>query len=190
MKKILFIDRDGTIIIEPEDQQIDSLEKLMFIPRVISNLRKIAEETDYELVMVTNQDGLGTDAFPEATFWPAHEKMLKILEGEDIHFKEILIDRSFAYENAPTRKPGTGLLTHYMEGEYDLAHAYVIGDRLTDVQLAKNLGCQAIYFSEESSADAVLSTTDWDLIYQHLKLPPRIAATQRKNPGKQISVSA
>src|SRR5690606_20503336 len=127
------IDRDGTIIVEPpEDFQIDSLEKLEFIPKAISNLRKIAEELDYELVMVTNQDGLGTSSFPEDTFWPAHNKMLKTLEGENVIFNDILIDRSFEHENKSTRKPRTGMLEKYMAGGYDLDNSYVIGDRLTD----------------------------------------------------------
>ncbi len=188
MKKVLFLDRDGTIIIEPEDQQIDSLEKLMFLPKVISNLQKIARETDYLLVMITNQDGLGTDAFPEDTFWPAHQKMLQILEGEGIWFHEILIDKTFEHEKAPTRKPGTGLLTHYLQGDYDLAHSYVIGDRLTDVELAHNLGAKAIYISDEPSAQPDLSTSDWDAIYQYLKLPPRIATTHRKTKETEIDV--
>ena len=188
MGKILFIDRDGTIIREPEDQQIDSLEKLEFIPRAISNLRKIAEETDYRLVMVTNQDGLGTDTFPEDTFWPAHEKMLSILEGEGIRFAEILIDRTREEDHAPTRKPGTALLTHYLEGDYDLTNSYVIGDRLSDVQLAKNLGAQAIYISEQSSDEAVLSTTDWDAIYQRLRLPVRAAQVVRTTRETDIRI--
>ena len=188
MEKILFIDRDGTIIREPEDQQIDSLEKLEFIPRAISNLRKIAEETDYRLVMVTNQDGLGTDTFPEDTFWPAHEKMLSILEGEGIRFAEILIDRTREEDHAPTRKPGTALLTHYLEGDYDLTNSYVIGDRLSDVQLAKNLGAQAIYISEQSSDEAVLSTTDWDAIYQRLRLPVRAAQVVRTTRETDIRI--
>ena len=122
MKKVLFIDRDGTIIVEPTtDQQVDSLEKLEFLPGAISNLRKIAEQLDYSLVMVTNQDGLGTDSFPEDTFWPAQNKMLKTLEGEGVVFDEIIIDRTFAHENAPTRKPGTALLGHFMNGDYDLS---------------------------------------------------------------------
>ena len=129
MKKVLFIDRDGTIIKEPADEQIDSFEKLEFYPGAISNLAKIATELDYELVMVTNQDGLGTDSFPEDTFWPAHNLMMKTLEGEGISFSEVLIDRSFPQDNAPTRKPRTGLLTHYIKGDYDLENSFVIGDR-------------------------------------------------------------
>ncbi len=189
MKKVLFLDRDGTIIVEPEDKQIDSFEKLAFIPKAISNLRKIAEETDFEFVMVTNQDGLGTHSFPEDTFWPAHQKMLQILQGEGIVFNNILIDRTFEHEKSNTRKPGTGLLSDYMQGNYDLAHSYVIGDRLTDVQLAHNLGAKAILISEENTAEAELCTTDWDLIYQHLRLPPRQASTQRTTKETDIVIS-
>ena len=147
MQKLLFIDRDGTIIDEPKtDFQIDSLEKLEFLPKALSNLRKIAEETDYQLIMVTNQDGLGTESFPEDTFWPAHNKMLKTMENENIHFSAIHIDRSFPHENLPTRKPGTALLSEYFDAErYDLKNSYILGDRATDVQLAVNLGAQAIF---------------------------------------------
>lgn len=189
MKKVLFLDRDGTIIIEPEDKQIDSLEKLSFLPKAISNLRKIASDTDYELVMITNQDGLGTSSFPEDTFWPAHAKMLKMLEDEGITFQEILIDKTFEYEKAPTRKPGIGLLKHYMKGDYDLAHSYVIGDRLTDVQLAKNLGTRAIFVSNETTEDAELCTTDWDQIYLHLVLPVRKAVVKRTTKETDIDIT-
>jgi imidazoleglycerol-phosphate dehydratase/histidinol-phosphatase len=188
MKKVLFLDRDGTIIIEPEDKQIDSLEKLEFLPKVISNLRKLAEETDYELVMVSNQDGLGTDSFPEDTFWPAHQKMLLILEREGITFSEIHIDKTFAHEKATTRKPGTGMLQSYRQGDYDLSRSYVIGDRLSDVELAKNLGCKAIYIADEKAPDAELSTTDWDEIYRHLRMPPRVAEVKRTTRETDISI--
>jgi imidazoleglycerol-phosphate dehydratase/histidinol-phosphatase len=195
MQKILFIDRDGTIIDEPKtDFQIDSLEKLFFLPKALSNLRKIAEETDYILVMVTNQDGLGTDSFPEDTFWPAHNKMLQALENENIHFDAIYIDRSFPHENLPTRKPNTGLLTEYLNGEYDLANSYVIGDRTTDIQLAVNLGAKAIFIGEnpilniEHEGVTKLVTTDWDSIYEFLKLPPRIATIERNTKETQIKV--
>ena len=138
MQRILFIDRDGTLIAEPQpDQQVDSLAKLDFIPRAISALRRIAEETPYSLVMVTNQDGLGTDSFPEDTFWPAHNKMLATLAGENINFDAVHIDRHFPRDNTPTRKPGTGMLTRYFSDDYDLANSYVIGDRLTDVQIGR-----------------------------------------------------
>lgn len=189
MKKILFIDRDGTIIVEPPvDFQIDSLEKLEFLPGAIFNLRKIAEEMDYELVMVTNQDGLGTSSFPEDTFWPAHNKMLKTLEGENIQFSAIHIDRSFEKDNLPTRKPNTGMLTEYLSGDYDLANSYVIGDRKTDVQLAMNLGCQAIFISSEPDERAALSTTNWDTIYRFLKLNHRRATVHRQTKETDIFI--
>ncbi len=189
MRKVLFIDRDGTIIAEPTtDQQVDSLEKLEFIPKAISNLRKIAEELDFELVMVTNQDGLGTDSFPEDTFWPAQNKMLRILEGENIKFADIHIDPSFEHEQSPNRKPRTGMLTKYFEGSYDLKNCFVIGDRITDLQLAVNLGSQAIFFSNESSEMAQLCTTDWDEIYTFLKLPSRTAHIDRVTRETQISI--
>ena len=152
MKKVLFIDRDGTLIIEPEDQQIDSLEKLEFYPGVFYWLSKIARETDFELVMVTNQDGLGTSSFPEETFWPAHNKVIKAFENEGMKFSEVLIDRSFAHENKPTRKPGIGMLTKYLNGNFDLKNSYVIGDRVTDVQLAKNLGAAGILINDGNFA--------------------------------------
>lgn len=189
MKKVLFIDRDGTIIKEPPtDYQVDSLEKLEFIPKAISNLRKIAEETDYELVLVTNQDGLGTDSYPEKDFWPAQYKMLKTLEGENIIFKAIHIDKSFEHEKLETRKPGIGLLKSYFSEEYDLANSYVIGDRVTDIQLAKNLGAKAIFFGAERQEDASLSTEDWDDIYAFLKLSKRTAQINRKTKETNINI--
>ncbi len=201
MKKALFIDRDGTIIVEPQtDFQIDSLEKLEFLPKAISALRKIAEETDYELVMVTNQDGLGTDSFPEDTFWPAQNKMLKTLENEGVTFAAIHVDRSFPEQNLPTRKPGTGLLTQYLDGSYDLANSYVIGDRLTDVRLALNLNAKAIlvepaYKESEKSlltpeleAVVALVTPDWDEIYRKVRLDDRIGQVQRDTKETQIFV--
>lgn len=166
MKKVLFIDRDGTIIVEPEDEQIDSLEKLRFLPAAISSLAAIVKAADYELVMVTNQDGLGTSSFPENTFWPAHNKMLQILEDEGVRFAEIFIDRSFPEENSPGRKPGTAMLTRYLTRGIDPDNSYVIGDRLTDVQLAENIGCRAILISKTAkhvsfptSASAPVSTS-------------------------------
>jgi len=189
MKKILFIDRDGTIIKEPtEDYQVDSLEKLEFIPGAISNLKKIKEELDFLFVMVTNQDGLGTDSFPEDTFWPAQNKMLSTLEGEGITFDEILIDRSFEHDNLPTRKPRTGLLTHYLEGDFDLENSYVIGDRLTDVQLAKNLGSKAIYLNENVEDSADLKAKNWDEIYEFLRLPERIGKVSRRTNETDILI--
>lgn len=189
MKKVLFIDRDGTIIKEPPtDFQVDSLEKLEFIPKAISNLRKIAEETDYELVMVTNQDGLGTPSFPENTFWPAQYKMLKTLEQEGVIFKAIHVDRTFDHENAPTRKPGIGMLKGYMNGDYDLPNSYVIGDRKTDIQLAQNLGTKAIYLGEDNMSGADLIARSWDHIYEFLKLPPRIAEVKRNTSETRIHI--
>ncbi len=189
MKKVLFIDRDGTIIIEPTtDQQVDSLEKLEFLPGAISNLRKIVETLNYELVMVTNQDGLGTDSFPEDTFWPAHNKMLKTLENEGVVFDDICIDRTFEKDKAPTRKPETGLLTKYLEGNYDLANSYVLGDRVSDIKLAENLGAKAIYISKENNSKASLSTLNWDDIYQFLRLPDRKATVQRTTKETDILV--
>jgi len=188
MKKALFIDRDGTIIVEPQtDFQIDSLEDLEFIPKVISNLRKIAEETDYELVMVTNQDGLGTASLPEEDFWPAHNKMMLTLENEGVKFAAVHIDRSFEHENLPTRKPGTAMLTQYMEGEYDLSNSYVIGDRKTDVLLAQNMGCKSIYIGDPI-AGADFCTKDWDDIYRFLRLPDRIGEVFRKTSETDIHV--
>lgn len=189
MKKVLFIDRDGTIIIEPEDEQIDSLEKLEFYPKVFQYLSLIAKELEYDLVMVSNQDGLGTDSFPEDTFWPAQNKMLKALENEGITFSEILIDKSFPHENLPTRKPGTGLVTHYMRGgNYDLENSYVIGDRITDVQLAENMGCKSILLSNNTDSNATLVTTDWGEIYKFLKAKPRTGKYSRKTNETDIHV--
>ena len=188
MKKALFIDRDGTIIVEPQtDFQIDSLEDLEFIPKVISNLRKIAEETDYELVMVSNQDGLGTDSLPEENFWPAHQKMMLTLENEGVKFAAVHIDRSFEHENKPTRKPGTGMLTQYLKGNYDLENSYVIGDRKTDVLLAENLGCKSIFIGETVEG-ATFCTKDWDEIYQYLKFPDRIGEVFRKTSETDIHI--
>ena len=159
MKRALFIDRDGTLVIEPPvDYQLDSLEKLVFYPKVFRNLYFIRKQLDFEFVMVTNQDGLGTDSFPEDTFWPAHDKMLKTLEGEGIRFDDILIDRSFPEENSPNRKPRTGMLGRYLSGEYDLANSYVIGDRLTDMQLAANLGAKGIWLRPDDDEARQLLT--------------------------------
>ena len=188
-KKVLFIDRDGTIIIEPPiDFQVDSFEKLVFYPKVFQNLSRIVRELDFELVMVTNQDGLGTNSFPEDTFWPAHNKMLKLLENEGIYFSEIIIDKSFPEENLPSRKPGTALLTHYIKGDYDLENSYVIGDRKTDVELAKNLGCRAIFLSEEDSENVSLKTKSWEEIYIFLSSNPRVGKVFRKTNETQISI--
>ena len=190
MKKILFIDRDGTIIHEPEeDYQVDSLEKLAFIPGAITNLSKITTELDFLLVMVTNQDGLGTSSYPEENFWPAHNKMLSILKGEGIIFDEILIDKSFEHENKPTRKPGIGMVQHYLNGQFDLENSFVIGDRATDVQLAKNMGCKAIYLNEQKNKDANLVTSSWQEIYQYLRLPDRKAEVNRTTKETDIRIA-
>ncbi len=190
MKKVLFIDRDDTLVIEPPiDKQLDSLEKLSYYPGVFQNLARIARELDYELVMVTNQDGLGTASFPEETFWPAQHKIIEAFKNEGIVFSEILIDKSMPADNAPTRKPGTAMLTHYMKGNYDLASSYVIGDRLTDVVLAKNLGCKAIFLSKSISDEADLCTPNWLDIYTFLKAKPREATITRKTNETNIEVS-
>jgi imidazoleglycerol-phosphate dehydratase/histidinol-phosphatase len=188
MKKVLFIDRDGTIINEPEDEQIDSFEKMTFLPGAISCLSKIARETDFEFVMVTNQDGLGTDSYPENTFWPVQNKILEILKGERVTFSEIFIDRTTPSQNSPTRKPGTKMLEKYLAGGIDLNSSYVIGDRLTDVQLAKNLGCKAILISDEKNAEAELTTQDWNDIYSFLTKKPRIAEVSRKTSETDIRI--
>lgn len=189
MKQVLFIDRDGTLIIEPPvDFQVDSLEKLEFYPGVFSALSKIATELDFELVMVTNQDGLGTTSFPEETFWPAQNKMLQAFENEGIIFSDILIDKSFPEENLPTRKPGTGLLAKYIYGNYDLTNSYVIGDRVTDVQLAKNLGSKAIYMGTDETISAELVTQRWNEIYSYLKTVPRIGVVKRKTSETDIEI--
>lgn len=149
MKKALFIDRDGTLIKEPADEQIDAFEKLEFVPGVMRNLAFIRQKLDYEFVMVSNQDGLGTDAFLEDTFWPVHNLMMRTLEGEGVTFDDVLIDRSFPEENLPTRKPGTAMLGRYTSGGYDMEACWVIGDRETDAQLALNLGCRALILKEK-----------------------------------------
>lgn len=189
MKKILFIDRDGTLIIEPPtDFQVDSLEKLEFYPGVFQNLSKIAKELEYELVMVTNQDGLGTESFPDMDFIKPHEKMLKAFENEGIVFSEILIDKSFEYENLPTRKPGIGMFAKYIYGDYDLAKSYVIGDRITDIQLAENLGSKAIFINEIPNQNADLTTKEWSEIYSFLKQVPRKARILRKTNETDIEI--
>ena len=190
MKKVLFIDRDGTLIIEPPaDFQVDSLEKLEFYPGVFQNLAKIVNELDYELVMVTNQDGLGTESFPEDDFIKPHEKMLQAFENEGITFSDILIDRSFESQNLPTRKPGVGMLGKYINGNYDLENSYVIGDRNTDVQLAKNLCTKAIYLNKNLNSEAELSTLKWSEIYQFLKSGMRMAKVSRKTNETDIEIT-
>lgn len=189
MKKILFIDRDGTLVIEPPiDYQLDSLEKLEFYPGVFQWLAKIARELDYDLVMVTNQDGLGTDSFPEETFWPAQNKIIQAFKNEGVEFSEIIIDKSLPEDNADTRKPRTGLLHKYIYGNYDLANSFVIGDRLTDVELAVNLKSKAIFIGNEKVNGAVLSTTDWSKIYKYLKAVPRTATINRKTNETEVII--
>jgi imidazoleglycerol-phosphate dehydratase/histidinol-phosphatase len=189
MRKILFLDRDGTLIVEPHDQQIDSLEKLEFIPGVFEALKHIVNSNQYELVMVTNQDGLGTHTFPENTFWPTHEKMMKAFENEGITFSKVHIDRSRPEDNLPTRKPGTGMLLEYFSRDVDMANSYVIGDRLTDVQLAKNLGCKAILFL--NSTDVAIDcpvTNSWKDIAEMLMKPNRTATVNRKTNETDINI--
>lgn len=199
-KKALFIDRDGTLVIEPPvDYQLDSLEKLEFYPKVIRNLYFIRERLDFEFVMVTNQDGLGTDSFPEETFWPAHNKMLKTFDGEGITFDDILIDRSFPEEHSPNRKPGTGMLKQYMNGDYDLSASFVIGDRLTDMQLAANLGAKGIWLTDDDEVSKsllaqhpeispVLITKDWDRVSEYLFAGERTAKVKRTTKETDIDV--
>ena len=201
MKKVLFIDRDGTLALEPADYQLDALEKLVFYPEVFTYLGKIAREMDYELVMVTNQDGLGTASFPEDTFWPTHNFVLKSFENEGVTFDNILIDRSFPADNAPTRKPRTGLLTQYLDNEkYDLANSYVIGDRLTDMGLAKNLGAKGLFIANDEALGAdeatkdleaaiALKTTQWKEIYSFLKLNQRIVVQKRTTHETDIALT-
>ncbi|HRI79583.1 MAG TPA: bifunctional histidinol-phosphatase/imidazoleglycerol-phosphate dehydratase HisB [Cyclobacteriaceae bacterium] len=197
MKRVLFIDRDGVLIIEPPDEQIDSLEKLEFYPGVFSGLGKIARAGNFELVMVTNQDGLGTPSFPEDTFWPAHNKLMKALENEGIRFGDVFIDRSFEKENKPTRKPGTGMLTSYLKGDYDLANSYVIGDRITDIMLAKNLGAKGILLGPPNkieeikakglTANCSLVTQSWDEISACIG-PSRKSSIHRKTKETDIAI--
>ena len=194
MKKVLFIDRDGTLAIEPPvDYQLDSFEKLEFYPKVFQYLGKIAKELDFELVMVTNQDGLGTPSFPEATFWPVHNFLMKTFEKEGIVFTEQIIDRTFARDNAPTRKPNTGLLSHYISSSYDLENSFVIGDRMTDIELAKNLGAKGIFINNDNIEGTdeltvtkdelenyiALETQDWSAIYEFLKAKDRTGSISR-----------
>ncbi|OQP63140.1 bifunctional imidazole glycerol-phosphate dehydratase/histidinol phosphatase [Niastella vici] len=204
MKRILFIDRDGTLINEaPPTYQLDSFDKLTFYPNMFEYMGRIARELDYELVMVTNQDGLGTNSFPEDTFWPLHNLVMKSLEGEGIHFSAVHIDRTFPHDHAPTRKPGTGMLTQYLNNPaYDIANSYVIGDRITDVQLAKNLGCKAIWLNQDPNLGAgeikdkvaelrpviALESTHWSVIYEYLKLGLRKVVHERNTNETQIKI--
>lgn len=203
-KRVLFIDRDGTLIKEaPPTYQLDSFPKLEFYPHVFEFMTKIAKELDYELVMVTNQDGLGTDVFPENTFWPVHDFIMKSLENEDIHFHKVFIDRTFPADNAHTRKPGIGMLIEYLNNEkYDIENSFVIGDRITDVLLAKNLGCKALWLnnhndlgatevkesSEQIAETIALDTIHWKDIYKFLKVPARKIQHERKTNETSIHV--
>ena len=198
-KKVLFIDRDGTLVIEPPlDYQLDAFEKLEFYPKMFRNLSFISSKLDFELAMVTNQDGLGTSSFPEDTFWPVHNLVMNTLKGEGIEFDEVFIDRSFPEDNAPTRKPRTGMLTKYMDNPaYDIAGSYVIGDRATDVELAKNLGCKAILLQKDNAildgtdleTYCALITTDWDKIAEYLFAGERKAEVQRTTKETDICVA-
>ena len=200
MKKILFIDRDGTLALEPENYQLDSFDKLIFYPGVFNSLGKISRELDFELVMVTNQDGLGTPSFPENTFWPTHRFLLKCFENEEIIFDDIYIDKSLPSDNAPTRKPGIGLLKKYVNNKnYDLENSYVIGDRLTDMELALNLGAKGIFISndeklvemeisENLNNSISLKTTKWNDIYSFLKLKQRVVTKKRVTNETKINL--
>ena len=201
-KRVLFIDRDGTLIKEPADEQIDSFEKLEFYPKVFQNLSKIAKELDFEIVLITNQDGLGTSIYPENTFWPVHNFIIRTFETEGVNFKEQFIDRTFAKDNAPTRKPNTGLLTRYFSAEYDLENSFVIGDRLTDIELAKNLGSKGIFINdnthlgideittkqEELKSNIALESNDWEDIYKFLKTKNRTGKIQRNTNETKIEI--
>lgn len=186
--KLLIIDRDGTLIKEPADYQIDSFDKLEFMPGIIRWLGKIASETDYLMVMATNQDGLGTSSFPEETFWGPHNLLMKTLEGEGIVFDDTLIDRSFEEDNSPNRKPRTGMFGKYMNGDYNLSESFVIGDRLTDVQLAKNLGAKSIYITENPVSEADFCVSGWEEIYNIVK-PQRITTVNRRTNETDISTT-
>ena len=203
-KRVLFIDRDGTLVLEPENYQLDSLTKLEFYPKVFQFLSKIVKELDFELAIVTNQDGLGTESFPEETFWPTQNFILKAFENEGITFNEIFIDRSFPEDNAPTRKPRTGMLTKYLNNpEYDLENSFVIGDRITDVELGKNLGSKAIFIKNEENLGGneigtsleelqnviTLQTNDWQKIYEFLKLEERTASIKRTTNETDIAIT-
>lgn len=202
-KQVLFIDRDGTLIREPADEQIDAFEKLEFYPNVFQYLSKIAKELNFEIVMITNQDGLGTEAYPENTFWSVHNFVIKTFAQEGVVFKEQFIDRTFAKDNAPTRKPNTGLLTQYFSEDYDLENSFVIGDRLTDIELAKNLGAKGIFINDNTNlgTDEVtvsntelltciaLETNDWKAIYTFLKSKARRGTIERNTNETQIKIN-
>ena len=199
--KVLFIDRDGTLTLEPKDYQLDAFEKLQFYPQSLTYLGKIARELDYQLVLVTNQDGLGTSRFPEESFWPVHNFILKSFKNEGVVFDEVCIDRSFPEDQSPNRKPRTGMIAHYLKGNYDIKQSYVIGDRLTDMELAKNMGCKGIFITtdvvlgaEETQIkglknDIAFTTTSWKSIYTNLKAGSRTATIQRKTNETDIKIN-
>lgn len=205
MKKILFIDRDGTLINEaPPTYQLDAFDKITFYPGMFTWMGRIAKEMDFELVMVTNQDGLGTEKFPESTFWPPHNLVMRNLKSEGIHFQEVLIDKTYPEENAPTRKPGTGMVVNYMNNpEYDIAGSYVIGDRITDMQLARNMGCKGIWLNLDEALGAaeisdslaeladtiVLKTKSWEDIYGYLQMKERRVQHERNTNETKISIN-
>lgn len=203
MKRVLFIDRDGTLIKEPADEEIDSFDKLIFYPNVFQYMSKICKELDFEIVMITNQDGLGTDIYPENTFWPVHNFVIDTFKNEDVVFQEQFIDKTFAKDNAPTRKPNTGLLTKYFSKDYDLEHSFVIGDRLTDIELAKNLNAKGIYINdntylgtnevtvkrEELDKFIALETNDWKEIYSFLKAKERSGTISRNTNETKIKIT-
>jgi len=198
MKKALFIDRDGTLVREPADEQVDSLEKIEFLPGVFTSLARIRQMGEYEFVMVTNQDGLGTDSFPEDDFWPAQNFILGCLKGEGVEFDDILVDRSFPEEGLDTRKPGTGMMKKYLDGSYDLANSFVIGDRLSDLQLAVNLGAKSIFISDPGSSvqevpadtekSIALKTSSWKDIEDYLCRKERKAVVRRKTKETNIEI--
>lgn len=202
MKKVLFIDRDGTMIKEPADEQIDAFDKLVFYPKVFTYLAKIAKELDFELAMITNQDGLGTDIYPEETFWPVHNFIMSSFENEGVVFEDVFIDKTFPHENADTRKPKTGLLGKYFSEEYDLENSFVIGDRLTDVELAKNLGAKGIFINDHTNLGTdeisvkrseldqfiALESNDWEEIYEFLKLENRTVELTRNTNETKIYI--
>ncbi len=198
MKKVLFIDRDGTLIIEPPDEQIDSLEKLEYYPGVFTWLGRIARECDYELVIVSNQDGLGTDTFPEANFWPAQNKIIKAFENEGVRFAKTFFDRSLPHENLPTRKPGIAMLKEFFNAGYDLKNSYFIGDRVTDIQLAKNMGSKGILLNHLNLGEKVreqgleeycaLMSASWEDIYRFLARPNRSGSVHRKTKETDITI--
>ncbi len=194
-KRVLFIDRDGTIVVEPSDEQLDSFDKLQFVPGVFRSLTFLHQHTDFEFVMASNQDGLGTSSYPEADFWPTQNFILNTLKGEGVEFSDILIDRHFPQDNAPTRKPGTGMFGKYMTSEYDLAGSYVIGDRATDVELARNLGCRAILLqdstdglSDDLKSVCAFASRDWWKIAEFIFAGERRASAHRATKETDILV--